>query len=216
MSRVLTEMTPVAATTLTHRPGLARPPAWPNRLRSFICPWVGTSATLPPMADVRALPTPTPSGDHVRMTRIEGLLEGVDYHQFFLEAGDPTEYPSYPREGPPNRLLAATDTGHAVCITTGIAMGVVQLAIEFLDGPPSGMDDSHEWEAVAEFSFEAGKTETTAVVVLLMADTKPPFRSFELPQGSGWYRMRGHATGRSLDFDVVVSEPQEHHLLQLW
>lgn len=91
---------------------------------------------------------------------------------------------------------------------------MVQLAIEFLNGPSSGMDDSHEWEAVTELSFEA--TETTAVVVVLMADTNAPFRSFELPLGSGWYRMRGHAIGRSLDFDAFVSEPREHHLLQLW
>jgi len=148
------------------------------------------------------------------MKRIEGLLDGVDYHQFYLQAGDPTVYPSYPMGGPPNTLLAVTDTGNAVCVTTGISMGVVQLAIEFLDGPPSGVDDSHEWEAVTELSFEA--TATTASVVLLMVDTKPLFRSFELPLGSGGYRVRGHAVGRSLDFDVVVREPREHHLLQLW
>jgi hypothetical protein len=148
------------------------------------------------------------------MTRIEGLLDGVDYHQFYFQTGDRTESPNYPMEGPPNRLLATTDTGHAVCVKTGIAAGVVQLAIEFLDGPASGMDDSHEWEAVTELSFEA--TETTAGVVVLMADTNPPFRSFELPEGPGWYRMRGHAIGRSLDFDLAVREPREHHLLQLW
>ncbi|HEY8621015.1 MAG TPA: hypothetical protein VIM01_13180 [Dermatophilaceae bacterium] len=148
------------------------------------------------------------------MTRIEGLLEGVEYHQFYFQAGDPTESPSYPREGPPNRLLATTDTGHAVCVTTGIARGVVQLAIEFLDSPAAGMDDSYEWEAVAELSFEAAGT--TAGVVVLMAYTNPPFRSFELPLGPGWYRMRGHVIGRSLDFDVVVREPREHHMLQLW
>ena len=148
------------------------------------------------------------------MARIEGPFEGVNYHQFYLQAGDPSEYPSYPMEGPPNRLLATTDTGHAVCITTGIAVGVVKIAIEFLDGPPSGMDDSHEWEAVTELSFEA--TETKAGVVLLMQNTNPPFRSFELPPGSGWYRLRGHAIGRSLDFDAVARDPREHHLLQLW
>jgi len=148
------------------------------------------------------------------MRRIEGLLDGVDYHQFYFQAGDPNESARYPMEGPPNRLLATTDTGHAVCITTGIAMGVVQLAIEFLDGPPPGMDDSYEWEAITELSFEAA--ETTVGVAVLMAFTNPPFRSFELPEGPGWYRMRGHATGRSLDFDVVVREPREHHLLQLW
>jgi hypothetical protein len=65
-----------------------------------------------------------------------GLLDGVDYHQLYLQAGDPSVYPNYPMQGPPNKLLAVTDTGHAV--------------------------------------------------------------------------------GRSLDFDGVVREPREHHLLQLW
>jgi hypothetical protein len=155
------------------------------------------------------------NGHPGRVPRLEGLLDGVDYHHFYLQAGDVTEAPSYPMGGPPNRLLATTDTGDAICVITGIAMGVIQLAIELLDTPPPGMDESQKWEAVAEVSFEA--TETTAAVVLLMTDANPPFDGFELPRGSGWYRVRGHAIGRSLDYDTVVTEdPREHHLLQLW
>lgn len=46
---------------------------------------------------------------------------------------------------------------------------------------------------------------------------EPPFDSFQLATGTGWYRVRAHAVGRSLDFDVVVTEnPREEHLLQLW
>jgi hypothetical protein len=150
------------------------------------------------------------------MPRLEGLLDGVDYHHFYLQAGDPTEAPSYPETGwLPNRMLATTDTGDAVCVITGIAMGVIQLTIDVLDTPPSGTDESQKWEAVAEVSFEA--TETTAAVVMLMTGTNAPFGSFELPRGLGWYRIRGHAVGRSLDNDLVVTEnPREHHLLQLW
>jgi hypothetical protein len=149
------------------------------------------------------------------MPRLEGLLDGVDYHHFYLQAGDPTDAPSYPMGGPPNRLLALTDTGDAVCVITGIAMGVIELAIELLDSPPPGMDEFQQWEAVAELSFEA--TETTAAVVMLMTGTNAPFDGFELPRGLGWYRIRGHALGRSLDYDLVVTEnPREHHLFQLW
>ena len=149
------------------------------------------------------------------MPRLDGLLDGVDYHQFYLQAGHLSQSPNYPMGGPPSRLLATTDTGNAVCVSTGIAMGVVRLAIEFFDHPPSGVDESHKWEAVTEVSFDA--TGTTAAVVQLMTGTNPPFHSFELPRGSGWYRIRGHAAGRSLDFDTVVTEdPREHHLLQLW
>jgi hypothetical protein len=147
--------------------------------------------------------------------RLESLLDGVDYHHFYLQVGGLTEAPSYPMGGPPNRLLATTDSGDAICVITGIAMGVIQLAIELLDTPPSGTDESQQWEAVAEVSLEA--TETTAAVALLMTDTDPPYNSFDLPRGSGWYRIRGHAAGRSLDYDLVVTEdPREHHLLQLW
>lgn len=148
------------------------------------------------------------------MRRIEGPLDGVDYHQFYLWADDPDGYPEYPRGGSPNRLLATTSTGHAVCVSTGIAMGVVQLAIEFLDTPPDRVDDSQEWEAIAEVAFEA--TDAVAMIVVLMASASPPFRSFELPSGPGWYRVRGHAVGRSLDFDLAVRESREHHLIQLW
>lgn len=148
------------------------------------------------------------------MRRIDGLLDGVDYHQFYLTADDPDEFPRYPTGGPPNRLLATTDANEPVCVITGIAMGIIRLAIELLDAPPAQVDDSREWEAIAEVSYEA--TATAAKVLLLMSSAVPPFRSFELPTGLGWYRVRGHALGRSLDFDLAVREPREHHLLQLW
>jgi len=150
----------------------------------------------------------------VPVRRINGLLDGVDYHQFYLTADDPDEYPQYPAGGPPNRLLATTDADESVCVSTGIAMGVIRMAIEFLDAPPAQVDDSREWEAIAEVSYEA--TATPAKVLLLMSSAEPPFRSFELPSGPGWYRVRGHALGRALDFDLAVREAREHHLLQLW
>lgn len=111
-------------------------------------------------------------------------------------------------------VVPTTGGRHAVCLSTGIAMGVVQLAIEFLDAPPARIDESREWEAIAEVGFEA--TDAAAMIFLLMASADPPFRSFELPSGPGWYRLRGHALGRSVDFDLAVREPREHHLLQLW
>lgn len=163
--------------------------------------------------------------DDVRMKRVEGLLDGVDYHQFYFQADDPTVFPTYPDGegpypdgGPANRLLATTETGHAVCVSTGIAMGVVHLAIEILDSPPSNVENSHDWEAIAEVSMTA--LIPAARIELLMQSTEPPFDGFELPRGAGPYRVRGHATGRSLDFDCVVDGveelPREYHLLQLW
>jgi len=148
--------------------------------------------------------------------RIEGVLGGVDYHQFYVLADEPGAYPdAYPTGGPPNRLLATTGSREAVCVTTGIAMGVVRLGIELLDAPPLRLDGSREWEAVEEASFEAFTPR--ARVVLLMSAAEPPFDDFPLPTGPGWYRVRGHATGRSVDFDSVVTDnPHEEHLLQVW
>jgi hypothetical protein len=153
--------------------------------------------------------------DDYRMTRIEGLVDGVDYHQFYLQLGNPGQVPSYPMGGPPNRLLATTDSGQAVCVTTGIARGVVGLTIEFLDGRPNGVDESPNWQTVEEINVQAATP--FGSVQLLEALPQAPFDAIELPFGSGQYRVRGCAVGRSLDFDVMVrGEPREHHLLQLW
>lgn len=152
------------------------------------------------------------------MNRVEGLLDGVDYHQFYLWADDPLVAVSYPPGGPANRLLATTETGHAVCISTGIAIGVVHLTIEMLDSTPPEVDHSCEWEAVAEVNMTAAVP--TAMIMLLMQQAKPPFDLLELPSRAAMYRVRGHAAGRSLDYDAVVDGvnqvPRENHLLQMW
>jgi hypothetical protein len=94
-------------------------------------------------------------------------------------------------------------------------MGQVNLTIEVLDEAPDRIDDRRQWEAVSEVSFEA--ISSTARIVVMDEAPEPPFESFLLAPGVGWYRARAHAVGRSLDFDGVVSEnPREAHLLQLW
>ena len=54
---------------------------------------------------------------------------------------------------------------------------------------------THDWEAVAETTMK-------------------------LPSGADSYGVRGHATGRSLDYDIAAHGmsrgPREHDLLQLW
>lgn len=148
------------------------------------------------------------------MQRIGGVLGGIDYKQFCFQAADSDEYPVHLGTGPPNRLLQVDDSGTAVVCSTGIHMGPINLVIELLDRPPSELDDSHEWEAVAEVDFEAKRA--TAGLVLLFEAPAAPFTRLQLPAGVGWYRMRGHAVGRALDFDGAVSIPREHHLLQVW
>lgn len=103
-------------------------------------------------------------------------------------------------------------------------MGTIVLAVELLAGPPPHLDRTRDWEVIAEVSLEA--TRSRAKVFFLQtypAEVPSVFDGFDLPAGAGWYRIRGHATGRDLDCDGVVSqhspeqtEPREFHLLQLW
>ena len=150
------------------------------------------------------------------MERIDGVLDGVDYHQFYLVADDDLNgFPdaSFRDEISPHTLVEALD--NSVCVRTGIAMGKIELTIEVLEAAPDQIDDRRPWEAVSEVSFQA--ISGTVHVVLLFDMPERPFDSILLPPGVGWYRARAHAAGRSLDFDGVVSEnPREAHLLQLW
>lgn len=150
------------------------------------------------------------------MTSRSGVLDGIEYHQFYLVADEDDEvFPEFAtdQEISPYGLIAAT--GHAVCVCTGIAMGRVNLTIDLLDGEPAQIDQRHPWAAVSETSFEA--TSAEAWVRVLMTIPEPPFDDvLVLTGGPGWYRLRAHALGRELDYDAVVDDPREHHLLQLW
>lgn len=71
------------------------------------------------------------------MERIEGVLDGVDYHQLYLVADDDLDgFPegSFEDEIDPHTLAVPMD--HSVCVITGIAMGQVNLTIEVLDEAP--------------------------------------------------------------------------------
>lgn len=150
------------------------------------------------------------------MNRVAGVLDGVDYHQFYLVADDdPDVWPEGAFEDDISPHTLIVPTGQAVCVSTGIAMGMINLTIELLDRAPMAIDDRQPWEAVTEVSFDAGTA--GARLHLLMGAPEPPLDAFDLPHGAGWYRVRGHAVGRSLDFDAVVdTDPRETHLLQLW
>lgn len=159
------------------------------------------------------------------MTRIVGPIDGVDYHQFFLYVDASDSFPEYPVTGSyPGRLLATVDNTHAVCVQTGIAAGSVVLAVELLENAPVGLDATRDWEVIAEVSFEATRSWGSIYFLQsLSAEVPPEFENFAFAAGSGWYRVRGHAVGRALDFDVFVGrgdpdscEPREFHLLQIW
>lgn len=159
------------------------------------------------------------------MIRIAGPIDGVDYHQFYVYADESDSFPDYPASpSHPGRLLATVDNAHAVCVTTGIAMGTVVLELELLDGAPVRLDSTRDWEVIAEVSFEASRSWGSIDFLLTYtAEVPAAFARFDLPAGGGWYRVRGHALGRALDFDFAVApgvpdhcEPREFHLLQIW
>ena len=150
------------------------------------------------------------------MPRLGGVIDGVEYHTFYLVADeDLWGFPDgdFGDDISPHTLVVPM--GNSVCVSTGIAMGQVNLTVEVLDAAPGAIDDRREWQAVSEVSFEA---RTSGARIAFMAEVpEPPFDSFHLSTGTGWYRVRAHAVGRSLDFDAVVTEnPREEHLLQLW
>lgn len=151
------------------------------------------------------------------MASLSGVLDGIDYHQFYLMADDDDQvFPEFATDAEiaPHGLIATT--GHGVCIATGIAMGAVNLTIELLAAEPAEIDQRQPWTAVSETSFEA--TGTEAWIQVFMPPPAMPFDDLLVLQGgTGWYRVRAHAFGRELDYDaVVIDQPREHHLLQLW
>jgi hypothetical protein len=96
-------------------------------------------------------------------------------------------------------------------VFTGIYGGPIHLTIEVLDHEPDTVAPG--WEDVADVS-------------LVIPEGKVHFNG---PTGSdshevgfmsaaeaGSYRARLHAVGRDLDYDVVVEESKERHLVQFW
>ena len=67
------------------------------------------------------------------MERIDGVLDGVDYHVFYLATDDDlwgVPEGSFRDEIDPHTPVVPMD--HSVCVFTGIAMGQVHLTIEVL------------------------------------------------------------------------------------
>lgn len=150
------------------------------------------------------------------MQRLDGVIDGVEYHTFYMVADENSwGFPEgdFGDDISPHTLVVPMS--NSVCVSTGIAMGQVNLTVEVLDAAPEAIDARRDWEAVSEVSFEA---RTIGARIAFMAEApESPFDSFQLASGIGWYRLRAHAVGRSVEFDAVVTEdPREAHLLQLW
>ena len=98
----------------------------------------------------------------------------------------------------------------APTVRTGISMGPVSVEVSEVGSMPAV--EVSGWEDVAEFS-------------VLVRDRPAYLGGFsqddrDVPRigtaGPGWYRLRVHARGRSVAPDLVVDEPTEEYLVQVW
>ncbi|WP_344939494.1 hypothetical protein [Actinomadura miaoliensis] len=136
----------------------------------------------------------------------------MNYHQFLLAEWSDAP-PTPPADRPANGLITPDPPWGAV-IYTGIATGAVAVSVELRrQAPPPGAPSWDEWEEVAEVTVEAPVGQLR--VYALMED--PP----DLPPltiaGPGTYRVRVHARGRDIAYDLsLVDEIVEDYLIQVW
>ncbi|MDF2558581.1 MAG: hypothetical protein K0R99_27 [Microbacterium sp.] len=99
-----------------------------------------------------------------------------------------------------------------VRIVTGVFMGPVTVDVELLEARPS--EDDRQWEDIAEFTARriAGVPVSVHGEMELPAEGVPDLA----PSDSELVRIRVSAIGRDESFDLAVSEPTEHYLVQVW
>lgn len=108
-----------------------------------------------------------------------------------------------------NSLAAPMD--HGAYILTGIHTGRVNVETRITSTPPPA--DTEGWEEVVEVSVHADEFDLGLNYFQGEGPDEPPALS---DQGPGWYRMRVHARGRSLEPDGVSQEPIEDYLITAW
>ncbi|WP_125264438.1 hypothetical protein [Streptomyces alboflavus] len=136
------------------------------------------------------------------------LVEAVDGLFGVLDAG---EIPAHTADWS-NGLVAVMSSG--ALIVSGVSDGPVRVTVATSAGPPPTPSDRGDgWEEVIEVTVHA-PTGRLRVQSLERGDVRDlPLLS---PHGSGPYRLRLHARGRTIAPDKVCDEPVEDYLLHLW
>ncbi|MEU3994056.1 hypothetical protein AB0F24_37985 [Streptomyces platensis] len=108
-----------------------------------------------------------------------------------------------------NGLAAPMD--HGAWILTGINTGPVRVEAHCFDAAPPV--EATGWEEIVEISVRstAGDLRINSGYEIT-PDALPVLN----PQGHGWYRMRVHASGRSINLDGVSDESVEDYLITVW
>ncbi|MBF6130064.1 hypothetical protein [Nocardia brasiliensis] len=124
---------------------------------------------------------------------------GVDHHQFLLTAAatDPTDITA-------ESDLIWTGPGF-IAVQAGIAYGPVTL---ILDTTAESGVELADWDFVEETAIESAEE---LLVISLDGHVAEQFT----PVPPGRYRVRVHARGRDLNYDLDVTEPSETYLIQL-
>ncbi|QIS02628.1 hypothetical protein F5X71_10130 [Nocardia brasiliensis] len=123
----------------------------------------------------------------------------VDHHQFLLTAAatDPTDITA-------ESDLIWTGPGF-VAVQAGIAYGPVTLTLDTT--AESGVELT-DWDIVEETVIESAEE---LLVISLDGHVAEQFA----PVPPGRYRVRVHARGRDLNYDIDVTEPSETYLIQI-
>ncbi|PYI69758.1 hypothetical protein CVV68_01215 [Arthrobacter livingstonensis] len=115
------------------------------------------------------------------------------------------------------RLLQGQVTGQIpppfesdqLLVRTGIYMGPVRVTTEVLETRPELVEA--DWEDIEEYSL---RLETGTISLTGFRDE--PFLIGRIAAGPVDYRVRIHAKGRDINYDLAVDEPCEDYLIVLW
>ncbi len=109
-----------------------------------------------------------------------------------------------------NGLIKVMDVG--ALIYTGIDRGYVRLMLDLTTQPPAQVD-AGPWDEIVEVSITCDEGS-------LRIDSFEQGPPDDLPLlstgGPGSYRVRVHARGRDLKYDMVSNDPIEDYLLIIW
>jgi len=130
----------------------------------------------------------------------------VDAHQFLL-----SDFPvSFDEPSVPANGLLSVLPGKMI-VYVGASSGAVTVTVEPRDNPPEAVE-LDEWEEVAEADVDVPNGQLGVRAIMAESPNLPILSA----HGPGLHRVRVHARGRGIAFDVVAFEAVENYLLQAW
>ncbi len=154
----------------------------------------------------RGVPLPEPTQSSPPFT-LEATAD-IDYHSLALNGIDPDLNDIDFVSRKLNSLTASTDSG--LMLFTGIAMGPVRMHLEAATAEVEV--DLDDWETVVEVPLET--PEGRIAFSTLFGGGAPDVNM--ATSGPGTYQVRVGNRGHDVAYDLVVTEPVEDLLVQVW